>query len=498
MPSEDAFLQLGPFTGGINSYSQPGAIDDAELVECMNFVIDPDGTLKCRPAIAATWDVTVGGNTKQVDAVGSAIIGGNNYVFFSNATGIYHWNGVTLVFIGGSNGVWAQSCVQYENEVYFVAQPFSVQPGGKWNGAAYTSIPAMPKGQACVIFKERMWIAPGKHASGVAASRLHFSAIGDAGSWTVGTDYFDISPGDGSNLVDLLIFNNNLLLFKQGSTFYLSYDSKPADATIVKISNTIGASNWRCVAEHQSNVYVMHETSVYQLVNFNWIELNVKCPFILDTFAPATFTRVIHTFICILGDWLICRYHNNIYVYSINTQAWTRWSSTHGRLHNFGPLIQMPADDLFNVYESYYCGSTLDNDTRFYRIKDGWDSSQEWHGTATNVILCSALTKVYSFNLPWKFKRLWSWGVEAVTSRQVIGEALPLAITNPASVSSTVTASAGSVQKKFFRFPKGLRFREIQFRVTLESYGAVSDGPAQVHTIMAMVKSNQLVPKSTN
>lgn len=499
MLSEERSIQLGPFNGGLNTYSQPGAIADNELVDCVNFILDTDGSLKCRPAIRRNYIGNALFNWKQIDMVGSAIISGTNYIFGSNETGIWYSTvGNSWILIAGTAGVHAQSCVQYKNEVFFVAQPLSAQPGGKWNGAAWTSIPAMPKGQACLIFKERMWIAPGKHAAGGNASRLNFSGIGDPSTWG-GADFFDITPGDGSNLVDLLVFNNNLLLFKQGSTYYLSYDSAPAAATITKISNTIGASNWRCIAQYQNEIFTMHEDNVYQLVNFNWVKINQKLPFELDLTAPAWSPRVIHTFLSVVGDWLICRYHNRIYVYNILTQTWTRWYSIDDNLHNFGPFVQIPSDDLFNQNEAYYAGSVLETGTAIVRIYDGYDDvTIEGSPVSEPGIDCTLTTKIYSFDLPWKFKRLWSWGVEAITNKDVTGIVTPFAKSEPTGVTITIAPGTSNNLKRMYRFPKGLRFREVQFRVNLTSVGNTTDGLAQVYILLAAVKTAQTTPGSLN
>jgi len=39
-------LKIGPYAGGINRYSDISAIADDEMVDCTNFEIDLDGSLK--------------------------------------------------------------------------------------------------------------------------------------------------------------------------------------------------------------------------------------------------------------------------------------------------------------------------------------------------------------------------------------------------------------------------------------------------------------------
>ena len=42
-------LRLGPFVGGINTASDATAVADSELVDCVNFELDIDGSLVGRP-----------------------------------------------------------------------------------------------------------------------------------------------------------------------------------------------------------------------------------------------------------------------------------------------------------------------------------------------------------------------------------------------------------------------------------------------------------------
>jgi hypothetical protein len=44
-------IQVGPFIGGLNTFSDATAIADNELTVCENFELDLDGSLKSRPPI---------------------------------------------------------------------------------------------------------------------------------------------------------------------------------------------------------------------------------------------------------------------------------------------------------------------------------------------------------------------------------------------------------------------------------------------------------------
>lgn len=501
-------VTLGPFKSGMNTASDPSAVAEDELVDIVNFELDNDFSLRCRPPIntvqnSGTW-------ADRILILGAAVIGANTWMIGSNTSGVWKFTANTWSLI--TNTFTASCFVQYKDKIWLVPKPGSANPGGSWDGTTFTAIAAIPKGEAAVIYKERMWIAPGI-ASTTNASRLIFSAVADPGTWNA-ADFFDVSPGDGQKLVDLMVLSNNLLLFKNDSTFGLAYDTRPVDAAITKISNTIGATGPRCVAIRQDEIFVYHEGNVYQLVNFNWFQINTKVPFTYDSSAPST--RIDNVFLSVMGDRLIVRYFNTIYVFDLINRAWSRWKSESSLLHNFGPLHPLPSDVTQNVNNLYYGGSSISNSTKFYAIADGFDIlTVEKADGVTIDIECSVLTKNYDIDLPHKFKRLYWWGCEAVTSRDITGIATPiipafeptwgdlLAYTwdslgtwdSPLaalSVSTTVFAGTSSL-RRFIKFLKSMRFRRINFTIGMLSSGSVLDGPAKLYTLTIAVNQGQLV-----
>lgn len=507
-------FRLGPFIGGLNTAADPSAVADTELVDCVNFELDIDGSLKCRPPIRNVADLS-GTWTERIVILGVAVFAGGTFVIGSNTNGVYKFDGTTWVSITGT--FQASSFVQYANKIWLVAIPGSANPGGSWDGTTFTAIAAIPKGTACTIYKERMWVAPGNTAT-TNESRLSFSAVADPATWN-GADFFDVSPGTGEKLIDLIVFNNNLLLFKNDSTYALSYDTKPTDAVITKISNTIGATTKRCVVNTQNSVFVYHEGNVYELVNYTWVQINVKVPFVYDSSAPST--RVENVFMSYVGNRVVVRYFNNIYVYNLNTRIWTRWASGSSELHNFGPIVPYPSDVTQNVNDLYYMGSSLTASKRVFAINDGFDAiTTEVFQSTSFSINCTLQTKNYDMNLPFKYKRLYWWGAEVITTKDVIGTATPVVFGFQAAwqdlenrtwdslgtwaqplanlaVPTTVTGSAGTA-RRFLKFNKGLRYRQIFFTLSLQSDGSINDGPAKVYTLVLVTYFGATVAKAAS
>src|SRR4051794_22432906 len=98
-------LTLGPFTGGINGVADPSQIADNELVECINYLINPGGLLTYRPSFTADRSAPVQSagswyTVQDVDTSGNLVINQNqtntgfdtNYTWQRSAvSGIVTW-----------------------------------------------------------------------------------------------------------------------------------------------------------------------------------------------------------------------------------------------------------------------------------------------------------------------------------------------------------------------------------------------------------------------
>lgn len=81
----------------------------------------------------------------------------------------------------------------FNGKVYFTN---GVDNYASWDGAAYATYPAAPRGKYLRLWKDTMWMA------GSTADRLYSSAAGDAETWPVAT-WVDIAKGDGDQCIGL-------------------------------------------------------------------------------------------------------------------------------------------------------------------------------------------------------------------------------------------------------------------------------------------------------
>lgn len=507
-------LRLGPFIEGLNTLSDPSAIADAELVDCNNYELDIDGSLICRPPFQEIIDNA--GFAERIVLIGVALLGGNTYIIGSNSGGVYFWVSNTWTLITAT--FQATCMVQYADKIWLVAKIGSANPGGSWDGTTFTTIAAMPKGAAAAIHKERMFVVPGITAT-TNGSRLIFSNAGNFTTWT-GTDFLDVRSGDGQHLVDLVVYQDNLLLFKEDSTYIFAFDIKPADGIVRQISTTLGTTKQHCVVNYESSVFFYHEGEVYEVVNLDFNRINTKVVFFYDPTTPVGGTFVEDVFMSIFGDRLIVRYFNRVYVYGLRTRTWTRWSSVDDKLHYFGPIISYPSNVVNAINDQYYAGSCINNKKNMIRMNDGRDSSvDERDLVAAATITTSITTKTYDLAIAHQFKRLFWWGADVLTSNSVSGTATPIVasfqstwddltdwdslntwdfpLSSPAST-TTAVAGASGVMRRFVKFAKGLRFRQINFTVSITSTGKTTDGPARIYSLTALIRTAAVVGQGSN
>lgn len=498
MPGEP--VRLGPFSGGLNTLSDLTSLADTELADCVNFELDLDGSLLSRPPITVHDAATFGAGA--IRHLGFAVISGTTYHIASGGGSTYQstdgqtWNLITNTFA-------ASAMAQYADKAWLIN---SSGAGGSWAPVGgFSAVASMPSGTAAVMLKERMYIV----GNATNPSRLFWSNVTNPAVWTVGTDFADINPGDGQFLVDIAVFNDNLVIFKNDSTYSFPFDTGPSTGTLRRISSTIGATRRNCVVLYEQNMYVYHEGNVYEVVNYDFSRINSKVPFFYDPTAPSAFTDEV--FISLVGDRLLVRYYNRIYVFGLRTRTWTRWTST---LY-FGPLRGAPVDTTAAVNNPFYGGACVTADNKLFRIDDGFNSTRE------EAMTCSIQTKNYDLAISHKFKRLFWWGVDMVTIADIVGTITPVTysfrstwqsiagrtwdslttwesptVTPPGITSNVSVAGLTGGARKFIKFLKSIRFRQVNFYVETTTTGKSTDAPVRLFTITAFVNQKQDVVKS--
>ena len=524
MATKAAPVRLGPFAGGLNTYSDPSSIGDDEAVELTNVDIVLDGGLQSRTPIVRTRSFTDGGAfRKNFKILGTYISpAGKEYVIFTciNAVGggnyTSYYNVTDDIFGDVTNTFIASAMVKYQNKLWLVSPTGGAGPGGSWDGTTFTAVAAMPRGSTATVYKERMFIGTG--ILDTNPSRVYFSNPANFTTWTV-TDFFDVHNGDEQPIVKLYTHNNSVLIFKSKSTFAFGYETAPTKGQVQLINSGVGIENVDCLEELDSNLYVLFENNVYAINNWNWTKINVKVPLrYSNTVADST------TFdysVSVIENKIVVRFFAKYYVYNTDIQAWSTWETAVSP-HKFYKLGTL--DPLTNAF-TYYAG-TYSNDAE--HVDKLCKMQTQFTLANSETFTIRVRTKYYSMDMPFTFKRLMWWGINAIGKSNVNVKATPVVygtavrwndpritslswaqinaaggtwrtpIATDYSVLDSVDARNIADIKTFIRFVRSLRFREIQFEVSTTVDGTTNTGPFKLQDITAFVANKQLVPAKIN
>jgi len=503
-------IRLGPFVGGMNTLSDPTALQDTELVDALNVELDLDGSYISRPPFFTVASPASGGHVKLL---GYYISGTSLLLIGINSTGLWYFNSGAWTFIAGTGTLTSTAVVQYDDALWIVATPGSTGNGGRLNGTVFTAVAAMPRGGSAVVHKERMYIVPGPSITGTNSTLLRFSDPADFNTWPGGNSIF-INKGDGQKLIDIAVYNDNLLLFKEDSTYVLAFDISPSDAITRKINSNIGVSSKDCVVAYENQLYVLHENNVYEVVNYDFAKINSKVPLTYDSTAPGGGWSD-PFFLTLLGDRLVVKYYAKLYIFGLKTKVWTRWDTETLGGRYIGPAIPVPIKDEANAIPTFFMNSAALSSGAVYSFRDVIDSSN------AEDIAVSIKTKNYDFGVPHRYKRLFWWGADVSTKSDITGTAQPIIVNfsvnwdqledgapainwdtlatwdqplNMPIVIQTVRLAQSAV-RKFAKFRKSLRFRQINFGIEMSYDGTNISGPVRFFTLTTIIGTKEHVSK---
>jgi len=498
-------IRLGPFVAGLNTLSDPSALQDTELVEASNVDLDLDGSFISRPPIFNLASPSSGNNIRLL---GYFITDAHTRLIGYTTTSLWVYEAGTWTTVAGTANIKATCMVQYDNKAYVIATPDSVNDGGYIDDTgAWTSVAALARGGAAVVHKERLFVAPGPLKTGSDSSLLKGSAAASFVTYPISVY---INKGDGQKLIDIRVYNDNLILFKEDSTYVLAYDTDPADAIVRKVNPTIGVADINCVVEYENQLYVLHKGNVYEVVNYDFSKLNSKVPFVYDSTKPSPWLTPI--FVTLLGDRLVCRWYAKLYVFGLKTKIWTTWDTAQNNRY-IGPAVTVPIRNEAGAVPSYIMPSAEASNNAIHCMRNIID------GSNPETISIVLKTKNYDYGVPQKFKRLFWWGIDVSTTKTVTGTVQPIIVNfsvtwsqlssytwgslaantwaQPLNVPIIVQTSAPdhSAMRKFVKFRKTLRFRQINYRILLTYDGTTVTGPVRFFAIVTLIGSKQDVSR---
>jgi hypothetical protein len=506
-------IQVGPFVGGLNTFSDATAIADNELTICQNFELDLDGSLKSRPPIE-NLDIDFPlDTTGNVDFLGNFFTAaGVSYLIASDGnSSTYYFDGTAWVLI--TNTIAAAGFVQFDDKAWLTAPVGSANPGGYWEPVGgFTADADMPKGECIVTFKERLWIAEGKDSTNQGTRLYRSRTVADPSLWQPSNDFVDIGSGDGQNIVQLAVYFNTLLIFRTESTFGLQYTSDPAAAVVSLIIPKVGLNSKDSLAQFETYIYFMYENKAYEFTNNRAAQINVKVPFFSINRTGIYLAYAVSEF----NQRIIFTYFDQTFVYNLRTRSWTIWKSdVYGPLGQFFTRSNVDDKSIVLGHKNTLVPLVGTRVAPLLQITDEYALVEE-------PMECLIQTKNFNYQASSIFKRLFWWGLDATFKGTVVGTAVPITQSftvswaalfdnetwgsmlqytwgSPQSgappVNTSVTESAVTFRRVFTKFLKSLRFRQIFFRVKFTTTGAQDQAPVRLFSLMTYVNPKQVVGK---
>lgn len=514
-------INIGPFVGGLNTISDQTSISDTELYKVDNFELDQDGSLVSRPPLRLATPNSMPGSGIGIKIIGFFVDSATQAVYLIASDRV----GKTYYL---TSGVWTQitanfaatACTQFRDKLYLVAPLSSGNPGGTWTpGGGFVADAAMPKGVCIVSNKERLWIAQGKNAT-ANGSRVYVTDI-VSGLPVWNGNFISISSGDGQNVVDLCVYNSDLVVFKQSSTYRFSFGTDVATGEISTLSTTVGANNTGCYVSYEQQLYIVFNNNVYEFTNYIFNKLNITVP--LYSKSPSTSLTEIASISAWASRLIVC-YYDATFVYNLRNRTWSTWSSEKiGTFGQFFPIPFLQSDrPIAYVASTQPLGTALAS--KLFSMVDLIEAGVVGDAATSEAFDCMFETKNYDYQTSSKWKRLglWSadldartevtvaaqpvsyatsatWGeVSAFTWGQIAGNTWGRILEKPVIEADNVQVQGLTGGKKFVKFIKSLRFRQLSYKLTASTNGVSSDAPVRVYKLISFIKEKQLVSRKIN
>jgi len=518
MPVDKPFT-LGPFKDGLNLLSDPTDVSDTQCVEALNFDLDPNGALKSRPPFAS------GGFPIPLGSAGDAQLIG---IYYANDGSVhpiagdglsktYRYDTATQTWTVIATNFSAVAMTQFDGKAWLVAGPGDANPGGYWSpSGGFVEQPEMPQGRSITVYKDRLWIASGIESPS-PTSMFYSKLLVEGPLWaTSASREVQVSPGDGQAIVALQPYFGMLLVFRNQSIYSYSYATSTAAAVISVVVPGIGLTSPDCIVSYEAYLYFMYDGKAYEFVNSRAQRINQHVPFVAEDQSGVAYPYAVSTF----NRRILFSFFDYIYVFNVDLRAWTRWKSDV-----WGPIgkVLEPIPGTSNIDAIALPSKTQPAGT--LRTCPGLKINELLTTDASEPFTCVLQTKNYAFDLPSSYKRMWWWGADTIFRGAVHGEAIPVVQTQSTDwgylwsggltwadlLTSTWDAPVGAdpisevteydsaglgFMRKFVKFRKAMRFRQVYFRVTFTADGTITTSPVYLFTLRARIAVRQTVSKA--
>jgi hypothetical protein len=542
---------LQKFTGGLNNYWDQSSIADNELADIINFEFTTNGSLMSRPPIypdktslGAVVTTPVAG--EPFDIIGNYIKSdGTRYLVAVTNSKTWIFNVLTKAWTQIAT-FKASDCTQYLNKI--VLSSTTAGQGGYWEADVFTNTPTMPALDGIELFQTRFF---GYGVRGTTTANIIFwsnvSTAGPSGestsvwNWLDANSnqmYVEIGGGDGQWITAIAQGYNDIVIFRNRSTYRYSYGDVPEEGTMQVMQQDIGAESKRSVVKFENAHFVLSGGTLYKYQNWLYYPLNAQR---VKFESYDNFTRRFQHAVSIVERRCLVWHNGSMYAYNLDTETWSEWHS-NSRVAYFASVPRRSEEE----QEALYFGISGDasqsqeglTDFTMYRIEDTPTSTN-----GSEEFQCSLQTKIYDFDTPVEWKRLYFWSVDLTTALPVRAVAVPVAIREtpltvnwdelsqesqydnqyytwdelakedafdtkwgtwdrpktPGTIESVIDDfPSGSLLRMETKLEQALRFRRIYFELYLDCDGTAATSPVQVFSIIPMIGIKAKIAKGAN
>ena len=517
---------LNDFSGGLNNFLDPSVIADNQVPFLQNLEFMSSGALRSRPPVWEETGVTLPEADVHFDLLGYYVQeDGSRFGVYTSPTKTYIYN-----LVDTWTEIWDQKAsdfVQYQGFVIMCRTSGAGAywgPNGAqiWNGTAWVTgnptetIATLPAAAGLELHQERLF-AFGPRGTATQSIMYWSNITGEVdGSpeqdwryWDVATSLSSVNSGDGQWITGLVAGYNDLTVFRNDSTYRYTFSNLPEEGTMAKIQEGIGAENQRCIVQYENAIIVLSADQVYSYYNGVFQSLNDQRVRFENAVSPSTLQ--IPYALSVLGARLIVFYAGSIYVLKLKTGAWSTWETQTGFVYT--KVVPSPADTIDQALEGWaISNNAINGSSAVYRICDHLHD-----GDGPEDMVCSVRTKIYDFNTPNEWKRLYWWAAEVMGVGDITAKVFPVSLEtttqstwdwleeftydemelaangwdNPAPFPFNVTSIRNftwtSPERINLKLDHALRFRRVYFELYINTDGTASTGPARIFSISPMI-----------
>lgn len=502
-------VSLRDFSGGLNNFWDASSIAQNEVPHLLNMDFSPNGALRSRPPIIDSgFGAPVSG--QYIDILGYYMpASGTRYLIATSDAKTWALNTAGTTW----TEIWAYKAtgfVQYADEVVLSKASTG---GTRWNGTTSTPITTMPAMDGLVVFRDRMF---GWGVRGTAdQTKLYFSnviTLSDATgvyTWDTDNNVINVGRGDGQAITKVIADYSKIVIFKSASTYALSYAGSIATTGQVNLIQAgIGAENAESVIQYNNGYVVLHDQTLYSFINDSFTPLNSqKVVFQTKAASPAYKKNFA---VSVLGDTAIVWFSGNLYALNLLTGTWSQWESTYSQLALMRQVPALASEVRANDLAYGISGSGTSSYWRVYKI-----SNNAIAPTGSESFTCEMRTRIYDFDTPSEWKRLYWWAADISAAGTVTANMYTISLSGVSTTWDSLNASTWDAletrnwdrmgdedsriqtvesigvtsipQRVALKLDSSVRFRRIYFEVYLTCDGTAATAPAQIFSITPMI-----------